>query len=153
MTVSDLYFAFGSNMLTARLTERCPSAAPAGTALLHGHVLRFHKRSKKDGTGKANALWTGQPLDVVRGVLFEMTATDLSALDKNEGRGKGYERVPIVVVRQDGAEVTTWIYIATPDAIDDRLKPTAAYLRLVVDGAKEHGLPAEYVKQIEGNAR
>lgn len=146
--MSELYFAFGSNMQTARVRDRCPSATPAEIARLRGHVLRFHKRSK-DGSGKANALQTGQELDVVWGVLFEMTAADLSVLDKHEGRGKGYERVPIVVVRQDGSEVTAWIYVATPDAIDDRLKPTAAYLRLVVEGAKEHGLPAQYVRMLE----
>lgn len=147
--MTELYFAFGSNMLTARITKRCASAKPAGTALLHGHVLRFHKRSKLDGTGKANALWTGQQLDVVRGVLFELTAAELTALDKNEGCGKGYDRLPIVVLRHDGAEVTAWIYVATPDAIDDQLKPTADYLQLVVDGAKEHGLQAEYVRELE----
>ena len=145
MSVTELYFAFGSNMLTARVRDRCPSATPAGIALLHGHTLRFHKRSK-DGSGKANALRTGNQFDLVRGVLFELTTADLTALDRHE---KGYERLELSVVRQDGADVKAWIYVASPDAIDDQLKPTADYLQLVVDGAKEHGLPAEYVKAIE----
>jgi hypothetical protein len=48
------YFAYGSNMETARLRERMPSAKPLGVAKLSGHELRFHKRSK-DGSGKCNA--------------------------------------------------------------------------------------------------
>lgn len=148
--MSQLYFAFGSNMLTARITARCPSAAPRGAACLHGHVLRFHKRSK-DGSGKANALHTGQELDLVWGVLIELTAVDLAALDRAEG--KCYQRVELRVLRENGEAAVAWVYVADPDSIDDRLKPTAGYLQLVVDGAKEHGLPAEYVRQLEGVGR
>ena len=46
---SSLYFAYGSNMLTARLHKRCPSARILGTAVAPGLVLRFWKRSK-DGS-------------------------------------------------------------------------------------------------------
>ena len=52
-----LYFAYGSNMLTARLRERMPSCKPLGIAKLPGHALRFHKRSK-DQSGKCNAFAT-----------------------------------------------------------------------------------------------
>jgi hypothetical protein len=49
-----VYFAYGSNMSTARLRERMPSCKPLGTATLPGHALRFHKRST-DKSGKCNA--------------------------------------------------------------------------------------------------
>jgi hypothetical protein len=49
---SFLFFAYGSNMLTERLRERCPDARPLGTAIARGYLLSFSKRSK-DGSAKA----------------------------------------------------------------------------------------------------
>ncbi len=49
------YFAYGSNMLTARLHERVPSATPIGIGQLEGHALRWDKRSWRDGSGKCDA--------------------------------------------------------------------------------------------------
>jgi hypothetical protein len=55
--VSDtfLYFAYGSNMLTRRLTlpARAPSAVCAGTGYVECHRLAFDKVSR-DGSGKAD---------------------------------------------------------------------------------------------------
>ncbi len=146
--MSNLYFAYGSNLGTMRLRDRGIAAKPAGPAQLHGHLLRFHKRSK-DGSGKANALRTGRKDDVVWGVLFELTTEDLSRLDGFEGRGKGYERVERLVMLADGSEVSCWVYLASADSIDDLLRPTVDYLRLVVDGAREHQLPPEYLRMLE----
>ena len=44
------YFAYGSNMSIARLSERAPSAEVIGVARLRSHVLRFHKVGT-DGSG------------------------------------------------------------------------------------------------------
>jgi hypothetical protein len=51
-----LYFAYGSNMRSARLRERVPSARYFATGKIQGYKLAFHKRSKQDGSGKADAL-------------------------------------------------------------------------------------------------
>ena len=58
-----LYFAYGSNMCAGRLRGRVPSAVPVRVARLLNHSLRFHKRSDKDGSGKADACFTGEPED------------------------------------------------------------------------------------------
>ena len=63
-----VYFAYGSNMPTARLRERMPSCKALGIATLPGHALRFHKRSM-DKSGKCNAFATGNDGCVI-GVLF-----------------------------------------------------------------------------------
>jgi hypothetical protein len=47
-----VYFAYGSNMLTARLRERCPSARPLGLAAAPGYGVAFNKQGM-DGSGKA----------------------------------------------------------------------------------------------------
>ena len=54
---SFLFFAYGSNMLTERVRERCPDARPLGAAIARGYVLSFSKRSK-DGSSKATLLTT-----------------------------------------------------------------------------------------------
>ena len=78
------YFAYGSNMLTARLQARCPSARPLGRATARGRRLAFHKRSDVDGSGKCDLV----PADdgaLVVGVVFDLAADELPALDRAEG--------------------------------------------------------------------
>lgn len=77
-----LYFAYGSNMLTARLNERCPSAKPAGCAFAPGYRLTFDKLGR-DGSGKAT-ITPAAPEEQVSGVLFTVSRDDLPALDQAE---------------------------------------------------------------------
>jgi len=132
-------FAYGSNMLAARLRERCPSARPIGVAELCGYELRWHKRSV-DGSGKC---------DVVRrdgasvfGVLYEIPNTEKGDLDKAEGLGQGYDETEVTVGRVDGERAAV-AYVATD--LDATLKPYSWYHAFVLVGAREHGLPESYV--------
>jgi cation transport regulator ChaC len=138
------YFAYGSNMATARLRGRMPSARTLGLASLAGHELRFHKRST-DKSGKCNAYATGDDDDTVIGVLFKFDPAERAALDKAEGAGKGYQPTMVTVVNAKGRRRKVLTYLATPDAIDDDLKPYTWYKNHVLIGAREHALPAEYV--------
>ena len=138
-----LYFAYGSNMATARLRQRTPSCRPIGIATLPGHALRFHKRNA-DGSGKCDALKTG-PGDSVVGVLFTLDPAELVGLDAAEGVGNGYTRDRVTVVDAAGQQHLAVTYRAMPGHIDDSLRPYGWYKAFVVSGAREHGLPAEYV--------
>ena len=138
-----VYFAYGSNMSTARLRERMPSCKPLGVATLHGHALRFHKRSV-DKSGKCNAFATGVD-DSVIGVLFSFDPAERAALDKAEGVGNGYEHATVTVINDKGRRRKVLTYLAAPDYIDDSLKPYGWYKDLVLAGATEHGLSPEYV--------
>src|SRR5690606_34185064 len=82
-------FAYGSNMLSARLKQRCPSARALGVAQLSGYALRWHK-SSTDGSGKCDVVHDNAR--TVFGVVFEIDASELAALDQAEGRGHGYDR-------------------------------------------------------------
>lgn len=138
-----IYFAYGSNMLTARLRERMPSCQPCGVATLPGHTLRFHKRSK-DGSGKCNALATGDG-DSVIGVLFSFDPAERAALDKAEGVGNGYERAIVTIINGEGHRRKVLTYLADGGHVDDALKPYSWYKALVLAGAAEHDLPDDYV--------
>lgn len=142
---SILYFSYGSNMSTPRLRERAPSARALTVARLPNHKLRFHKKSK-DGSGKCDAKFTNNERDVVYGVVFEIKASEKPVLDKAEGLGDGYEEKCISVYTHDDREMNAVTYYATH--IDPERKPYEWYKEHVVRGAREHGLPADYILAI-----
>lgn len=146
-----VYFAYGSNMSTPRLRERMPSCKALGIATLPGHALRFHKRSK-DGSGKCNAVATGDENSVI-GVLFSFDPAERAKLDKAEGVSNGYEHATVTVINDKGRRRKVLTYLATPDYIDDNLKPYAWYKDFVLAGSREHDLPlgyvAEYIESVE----
>lgn len=75
------YFSYGSNMSLPRLRARAPSAQFVAVARLPGQLLKFHKVGK-DGTGKCDALFTGNRSDRVLGVVYDIAVTDKARLDE-----------------------------------------------------------------------
>ena len=136
------YFAYGSNMLTARLHDRCPSARLIGKAKVGGYVIEFNKPGRDD-SGKATLNRKTDGLST--GVVFEIEEEDLCRLDQAEG--SGYRRDDNFVVHlADGREVLTSCYLARKT--ETGLRPYDWYLALVVAGAREHGLEDGYVLQL-----
>ncbi len=140
-----VYFAYGSNMSTARLRKRMLSCKPLGVATLLGHTLRFHKHSM-DKSGRCNAFASGNDNSVI-GVLFTFDPVDRAKLDEAEGVGSGYEHAMVTVINDKGRRRKVFTYLATPDYIDDGLKPYGWYKNLVLAGSKEHRLPLEYIAE------
>jgi hypothetical protein len=132
-------------MSTARLRKRMPSCKPLGIATLPGHALRFHKRSI-DESGKCNAFASGNDNSVI-GVLFGFDPAERAKLDQAEGVGRGYEPAMVTVINEKGRRRKVLTYLATPNYIDDSLRPYGWYKELVLAGAKEHGLPPEYISE------
>lgn len=129
------YFAYGSNLLTARLRARTPSARPLGVARLPDHRLAWHKIGD-DESGKCDA--APEPGATVWGVLYVIDASDLPVLDRAEDLGRGYAAA-LVQVHLDGMPRAAWTYRAC--RCDAALRPFAWYKDLVLAGAREHGLP------------
>ncbi|MCP1676532.1 gamma-glutamylcyclotransferase (GGCT)/AIG2-like uncharacterized protein YtfP [Natronocella acetinitrilica] len=136
------YFAYGSNMSLSRLRERVQSAEILGRFTLKQHDLRFHK-SSKDGSGKCDAFFTADSVNVIYGVLFKIDPAEKSALDKAEGLGYGYEAKEVTVTAHDGTSVTATTYVATN--IDKSLKPYSWYVNHVLVGTREASLPQDYI--------
>jgi hypothetical protein len=140
------YFAYGSNMLTRRLTakNRAPSAKVVGTGYIEGRRLTFDKLSQ-DGSGKCDAEATGTATDRVYGVIFDIAMSDKVALGNAEGLNKGYAEETLKVITASGViEVMT--YIATRK--ERALRPYHWYKALTLAGAVEHGLPKDYVEWV-----
>jgi len=140
------YFAYGSNMSLQRLLQRTPSARAQGRYSLPGHDLRFHK-SGRDGSGKCDALHTGEPDHVVLGVVYRIAGHEKTALDRAEGLGYGYRETSITVYSSGGLAEQCFCYFATHT--DPRLAPYTWYKQHVLIGAREAALPLDYIAGIE----
>lgn len=125
-----------------RLEGRVGEARVGGIAKLADYEIRFHKLSK-DGSGKADAVpVVGKE---TWGVVFELTQSQLDRLRAHE---VGYNEVELSV-QLGGEPVGVWTYLAQPDAVRHDLRPTREYLNYLINGAREHGLPVEYIQMLE----
>ena len=140
------YFAYGSNLFSARLRARVPSALVRSTGYLEGYTVRYNKRSV-DGSGKCNVVRTDEN-DRVYGVVYDFLVDEQAALDKHEGLGRGYHTEEIRVVTDNG-ETGAYTYVADESAVDNSLRPYSWYKEFVVKGARQHPLPDEYIAQLE----
>lgn len=146
------YFAYGSNMSRAQMAGRtgplrAGDEAPR-VALLQGYRFAFTTRST-DGRIYANVM-ASQPDDVVRGVLYRCGPAGMSVLDDYEA---GYERRQVTVTDQAGRNYEATVYVGLPQCTVEPGQPTERYRDIILAGAREFGLPDEYVRRIEELAR
>ena len=143
------YFAYGSNMSTVRLRQRTPSARFVSIGVLRHYALRWHKLGR-DGSGKCDAAYAGaQSRDVVWGVVYEIDCAEKADLDRVEGLGVGYDETEVRIETDRGECLAARTYAAKPDKVDPALQPRQWYKAHVLRGAREHRLPADYVRLIE----
>ena len=114
--------------------------------MLSGHELTFHKVSK-DGSGKCDAAFTGNPDNKVLGVLYLVELGELKELDRIEGLGYGYERKRVTVHSITGEAFEAETYTATN--IDPTRRPFDWYKEHVLQGAMRNGLSSDYIAMIE----
>jgi gamma-glutamylcyclotransferase (GGCT)/AIG2-like uncharacterized protein YtfP len=139
------YFAYGSNLSSARLRKRVSSACFIGVYKLRKYELRFHK-SGKDGSAKCNAFHTGYEVNIVEGAVFELEVDEIIHLDRVEGLGVGYEKNSVEVFNINGDPLQAFTYLATD--INDSLLPFSWYKNHVLVGAKSCGLSPGYIEKI-----
>ena len=141
------YFAYGSNLHDAIFRgRRAMQARAAHPAWLDGFALRFNLPVGPGERGVANI----EPLSGARvwGAVYLLTAADCVRLDRSEGVHFGtYRRIDVEVRREDGSSRTAFTYCSSRTRADR--KPSARYLGLMVEGARQRGLPDEYVRWLE----
>ena len=141
---NSLYFAYGSNLDRRRFSRRCPGSTVVGRARLPDHRLAFTRYSSKQKGGVADIV--PEPDAVVWGALYEVDEACLAALDGYEGVPQAYRRGTVRVIDDEGVEREAVAYIANRTGA---FTPGREYLALIVRGAREHGLPEEYVRALE----
>lgn len=139
-----LYFAYGSNLASAVMLERCPEAVPHGSARLDDHRLTFRLPSRR---------WGGHAADIAReagqsvwGVLWEITPRHLSVLDQYEASYDRYQVQPI-----NARPVDAVTYRVKRGLIVPAGPPHPTYLEHLIEGATEHCLPEEYVAELRSH--
>jgi len=142
----EWYFAYGSNLCVEQMARR---TGPIGVgengpriARLAGYRLAFNMRGD-DGSLYANI---ARPGDGVIGVLYRCDEAALARLDAYE---QGYDRLAVRVTLEGGEPRAAMAYVARPEHTADEGAPTAAYLGIILRGARRHGLPDAYVRSIE----
>jgi gamma-glutamylcyclotransferase len=168
------YFAFGSNMCSAELLSHCPHARALGRARLSGYRLAFtaHARFREGGLADIVPIGPRDPrldydargpgasepyaLTPVWGVVWDIPAEELDSLDRKERYLPGqpveeslYIRVPVKVLLH-GAEVNHLIDAFAYSVVDKagHIPPHERYLDLMLEGASEHGLPPDYIREV-----
>jgi gamma-glutamylcyclotransferase (GGCT)/AIG2-like uncharacterized protein YtfP len=141
--VSVLLFGYGTNMASAEMSDWCPAARFLGPARLDGHRLELRRRSVRWRGGAADIV---PAPDSVWGALYEVPEEALERLDGKEGEGFAYRR-RVVEVLLDGQPRDALAY----EVIDKEpveVPCTVEYAELLLEGARERGLPDAYVEAL-----
>jgi len=134
----SLYFAYGSNMDRAHMAQMCPRAKTYGTARIKHY--RFFITASGHGSitpHRGANVW---------GVLWRVTAIDISALDRYEDVAGGLYRQDMLPVHHDEKLLSALVYIAS-DTTPGRARPQ--YRAQVIGAAREWKLPDDYVHALE----
>jgi gamma-glutamylcyclotransferase len=159
---TTLVFQYGSNCLDSQINGKDRLKGDARfisiAETVDDHELAFDVFSK--GRHCAAADIVRKPGGKVWGALYEIpdglmsreTAKALGrrSLDEIEGAGINYERKEIQVRKPDGRIVSALTYtVINPRA---GLKTDLDYVRYIVAGLRERGLPKEYIDKVKGIA-
>ena len=116
MSFPDLYFAFGSNLATAQMSERCPGSRVFQPGTLAGYRLAFMGKGSKWGAGgtatieAAAGASVDTPDNSVPGLLYRMTPEDVEALNGFENYPTTYNHLLIEVAGRDGVTHAAFTY-------------------------------------------
>ncbi|HVN87072.1 MAG TPA: gamma-glutamylcyclotransferase family protein [Candidatus Binatia bacterium] len=142
------YFAYGSNMQRATFAGRRGIAfSRALPARVNAWRLVFDKPPLLP-IGESYANIIPDPAAEVLGVLYEVTLDDLAHIDFTEGVQLGnYRRVEVPAIPLAPIEPPPLsAFTLTSERRDDQLQPSLRYMSLLIAGAIEHRLPADYVE-------
>ena len=135
-----LYAAYGSNMDSGQMSERCPHSPVHGTGWLEGWRLTF---------GGEELGWEGALATVVEDsservfvVIYDVPETDEQALDRWDGLTLGYYRKLKVRVQSLEGDTVAWLYVL--NGYEGGL-PAARYIGILADAAEKAGAPDDYV--------
>lgn len=141
------YFAYGSNLHRSIFIERRQmQPLDVRWGWLERYRLCFNIPVGPGERGVANI----EPAASLRicGALYLLTADNGERLDASEGVGFGlYRRTPVEVVTGDGTPIRAFTYESA--AVADGRKPSPRYMGLLLEGARQHGLPAEWISFLE----
>ena len=150
-------FAYGSNMATDDLKRRIVDEAGSADGLVrvagaflpdHQLVWNYRSSTRKGGAANVERCY-GRELP---GVALLVDEAVLGVIDRKEGHPSFYNRgaSPVRLRLSGGEEINAWVYVAARRRCSPRpVLPRRAYLQLLIDGARQHGLPATHIAELE----
>jgi len=138
-----LYAAYGSNMDTDLMKERCPHSPTRGTGWIEGWRLTFGGEDL--GWEGAVATIVEEPGACVFVLLYDMLQDDEKRLDEIELTLPDlYTKIHLRISTLDG-DVLAWTYVLND--YEGGL-PSARYLGIMTDAAEKAGAPDDYVNDL-----
>jgi gamma-glutamylcyclotransferase (GGCT)/AIG2-like uncharacterized protein YtfP len=139
-----LYFAYGSNMASAEMEAWSPDHRFLGPARLERHRIELRRRSIRWKGGTADLVPAGD--EETWGALYELPDGALDLLDGKEGEGFAYRRREVDVLLE--GEPRAAVAYEVIDKEPDEVPCVPEYRELLVAGARERGLPEDYVGRL-----
>lgn len=137
------YLAYASNMHRQQMEKRLQRVGLCWMiGRLDDYRLRFNKKSGVDHSGKANIV----PDKGARvwGVVFQLSKPEIERLAVFE---RGYlPKTVVVFCPRHKEQLIVQTFITDANGMD--LLPTSAYVHIIVEAARDHGLPADYCERL-----
>ena len=142
------YFGYGSNTERGTfLGRRRMRPVEVRVGRLDDFELRFDLGVGSGERGVANV--AARDGDHVWGVLWRITGNGAQRLDRTEGVHRGfYRRLAVEVTTPDGGRVPAFTYHSLRGR--PGRKPSRRYLGLLLAGARQHGLPEDWIVRLRG---
>ena len=167
-SLTEPYFAYGSNLSAAFLQERLkdgewlpdgwhksgqfqgPAPVDHGTYVLDDYEFGYTLDQGAETTGNVVPKQGAH----VYGVVYSLSTNQLKELDATEDVPRDYLRVAAKVhkfadegfkTRVVNAWEDAWVYVGNSTLVTEKLKPDPEYVDLLVSSATERGFPQDYV--------
>lgn len=139
------YFAYGSNMDSLQMMERCPDSVFVGKATLKDYMINFTRYSGNWKGGVADIVESKE--SVVWGLLYEISDNDLNNLDVSEGHPTIYKRINVLVEDDKESFLSAYAY----EVVNKKsfIQPSNKYLSILINAAVKYDFPGEYRKHLE----
>lgn len=140
------YFAYGSNMQRATFVGRREMRpVESSWGRLDDYELCFNLPMGPGERGVANIVRSVGAS--VHGVVHLISSVDADRLDRTEGVHRGfYRRLAIEVTGADGGSMGAFTYCSLSGTSGRKASPR--YMGLLLEGAREHGLPTSYLSYL-----
>ena len=144
----EWYFAYASNLdRNTFCGRRRIQPRDAKTCYLSGFSLAFNLAVGPSNRGVANLI--RDPKKLTWGVIYQIRVAAGRRLDRSEGVHRGfYQRQSVSITLESKRRITAFTYVSERPR-PDRL-PSARYLGLIVNGARYHKLPKEWIDHLSG---
>ena len=137
------YFGYGTLLGEGHMKHQYPSARSLGMGFCKGYELGFWCYADPSDGGCAIV---EKPDGILFGMLYELSQEDMDRLLVVGGHADWYQALPVDVTSVAGGSVRALTLRVA--GFRGGWAPPPDYAALVIDGAREAGLPAEYQQRL-----